>query len=53
MEDIGEKSYFLNIKSKSELNFGKFFSQKISELKIFIYGLKEVIKYQKYNNIKL
>jgi hypothetical protein len=35
----------LNIKSKSQLFFGQEFSQKIQELKIFIFGLKGVNKY--------
>ena len=46
MEEIfPEKHKILNIKSKSQLYFGSF-SEKISQLKIFIYGLKEVNKYQ-------
>lgn len=36
----------LDYKSKRKLYFGPNFSKKISELKIFIYGLRGVIKYK-------
>ena len=37
-----------NIKSKRNLNYGQYFSNKIQTLNIFIYGLKGVIKYHHY-----
>ena len=53
MEEILPKNKnFLNIKSKGQLYFGQHFSKKIQDLKIFIYGLKGVIKYfHNYFNI--
>ena len=50
MEDIKiEKNPQLSIKSKSQLHFGIEFSHKISELRIFIYGLRGVsIIYDNY-----
>jgi hypothetical protein len=43
MEDINkEKSPQLSLKSKSQLHFGIDFSHKISNLKVFIYGLRGV-----------
>ena len=50
MEDIKiEKNPQLSIKSKSQLHFGIEFSHKISELRIFIYGLRGVsIIYNNY-----
>ena len=43
MEDIkNEKTPQLTIKSKSQLHFGIEFSHKISDLRIFIYGLRGV-----------
>lgn len=50
MEEKNQK--YLNIKSKSQLYFGPYFSDKIQNLKVFIYGLKGVIKYH-YSNIIL
>ena len=38
----------LNIKAKNQLHFGKHFSKKIQDLKIFIFGLKGVIKHLHY-----
>jgi hypothetical protein len=38
----------LTIKSKSQLHFGIDFSHKISELRVFIYGLRGVSIYIKY-----
>ena len=52
MEEILPKNKNnLNIKSKSQLYFGQNFSKKIQDLKIFIYGLKGVIKFHNYSNI--
>ena len=43
MEEIkNEKIPQLTIKSKSQLHFGIEFSHKISDLRIFIYGLRGV-----------
>ena len=43
MEDIKfENTPQLTIKSKSQLHFGIEFSHKISDLRIFIYGLRGV-----------
>jgi hypothetical protein len=39
-----EKKNKFNHKSKRKLYFGPHYSQRISELKIFIYGLRGVIK---------
>lgn len=50
MEEKNQK--YLNIKSKSQLYFGPYFSDKIQNLKVFIYGLKGVNKYY-YSNIIL
>ena len=52
MEEFHSENYpKLNIKPKSQLLFGESFSEKISELKIFIYGLRGVnqLKYYLYN----
>jgi hypothetical protein len=40
-----------SLKSKSQIHFGLDFSNKISELKIFIYGLRGVSFYV-FNNIR-
>ena len=52
MEDINkEKSPQLSLKSKSQLHFGIDFSHKISNLKVFIYGLRGVsIIINEYNS---
>ena len=43
MEDKNEnKIQRLSLKSKNQLNFGIEYSNKISKLKVFIYGLKGV-----------
>jgi len=43
MEDIKkEKIPQLSLKSKSQLHFGIDFSSKISDLRVFIYGLRGV-----------
>ena len=39
-----------SLKSKSQIHFGLDFSNKISELKIFIYGLRGV-RFYIFNNI--
>ena len=45
MEEIKEENNDkLNLKSKIQLHFSQKYSKKISELKIFIYGLRGVIK---------
>ena len=41
-----------SLKSKSQIHFGLDFSNKISELKIFIYGLRGV-SYYEFNNINI
>lgn len=47
MEDIKkEKNPQLSLKSKNQLHFGIDFSQKISNLKVFIYGLRGVSIYK-------
>ena len=47
MEEILPKyQNILNIKSKMQLYFGTNFSEKIKQLKVFIFGLKGVNKYQ-------
>lgn len=52
MEDIEKDNILqLSLKSKNQLNFGIDFSRKISDLRVFIYGLKSVsiiIKDDKY-----
>lgn len=51
-EILPKNKNFLKIKSKGQLYFGQHFSKKIQDLKIFIYGLKGVIKYfHNYSNI--
>ena len=42
---FSEKRNILNIKSKNQLYFGSY-NEKIEQLKIFVYGLKGVNKYQ-------
>ena len=44
-EFFSEKRNILNIKSKNQLYFGSYY-EKIEQLKIFVYGLKGVNKYQ-------
>ena len=55
MEDIkNENIPQLTLKSKSQLHYGIDFSHKISELRVFIYGLRGVSnnKNNKNNKIK-
>ena len=48
MEDIKiENNPQLTLKSKSQLHYGIDFSRKISDLKVFIYGLRGVSNKQK------
>jgi hypothetical protein len=44
MEEKKTNNIKLNQKLKNQFNFGLKFSKKISELKIFIHGLRGVIK---------
>ena len=44
-EFFSEKRNILNTKSKNQLYFGSY-NEKIEQLKIFVYGLKGVNKYQ-------
>ena len=49
MEDKNENQIpRLSLKSKNQLNFGIEYSNKISKLKVFIYGLKDVSIYNNY-----
>ena len=49
MEDKNENQIQrLSLKSKNQLNFGIEYSNKISKLKVFIYGLKGVSIYNNY-----
>lgn len=46
MEENPENNTKLNININRELLYGPEFSQKIKDLKIFIYGLRGVIKHK-------
>jgi len=47
MENVKKDNYTkLDYESRRKIFFGPNFSKKLSELRIFIYGLKGVIKYK-------